>query len=111
MPPKAKKVAPAESRKRQASNADEQPVKRSRRGRQNDDDDEDDNQEDPAADEWADREDQATKTKGRGGRGGNRGRATPKKAPARKCVRPLSVAIVVDDCHRLAAIFTSPHHH
>jgi hypothetical protein len=78
-------------------------VKRSRRGRQNDDDDEDDNQEDSAADEWAHHEDQATKTKGRGGRGGNRGQAT------KKYVRPLSMAIVIDDCHRLGTIST-PHH-
>jgi hypothetical protein len=90
MPPKAKKVAPAESRKRQASNADEQPVKRSRRGRQNDDDD---NQEDPAADEWADREDQATKTKGRGGRGGNRGRATPKYVRRYRWQSSMTIAI------------------
>ncbi|KIK00725.1 hypothetical protein K443DRAFT_664554, partial [Laccaria amethystina LaAM-08-1] len=61
--------------KRQASNADKQPVKRSRRRAQKDNEDEDDNEEAAAAHEWADLEDQVTKTKGKGGRGGNRGRA------------------------------------
>ncbi|KIK00660.1 hypothetical protein K443DRAFT_7509 [Laccaria amethystina LaAM-08-1] len=78
MAPKSKKTTPAESRKRQASNADQQPVKRSRRG-QNDDDN---NQEETAAEQWADFEDQAMKTKGKGGRGGNQGRV--QRAPAQR---------------------------
>jgi hypothetical protein len=102
MPAKPKKATPAESRKRQASNADEQPVKRSRRGAQKDNEDEDDNEEAAAAHEWADLEDQVTKTKGKGGRGGNRGRA------ASKYISPSSMAIVDDDCHRLGTIST-PH--
>ena len=84
MPAKPKKTAPADSRKCQVLNADEQLVKRSHRGVQNDDD----NQGDTAADQWADHEDQATKTKGRGGRGGNRGHV------AKKYVCPLSMAII-----------------
>ncbi|KIK00967.1 hypothetical protein K443DRAFT_7293 [Laccaria amethystina LaAM-08-1] len=78
MAPKSKKTTPAESRKRQASNADQQPVKRSRHG-QNDNDD---NQEETTAKQWADFKDQAMKTKGKGGRGGNRGRA--QRAPAQR---------------------------
>jgi len=88
MPAKPKKTAPADLRKRQASNTDEQPVKRSHRRAQNNNDDDDNNQGDTAANQWADHEDQATKTKGRGGRGGNRGRI------AKKYVCPLSMASV-----------------
>ncbi|KIJ93479.1 hypothetical protein K443DRAFT_12830 [Laccaria amethystina LaAM-08-1] len=79
MPAKPKKATPAELRKCQVSNADEQPVKRSCRRVQKDNEDKDDNEEAAATDEWADLEDQATKTKGKGGRGGNRGCAAPKK--------------------------------
>ena len=96
--PAKKKTTPAKLRKRQASNADEQPVKRTRRG-QNDDNDDD--QEDP--NQWADYEEQATETKGRAGKGGKRGRA---RAPAQRCVHPQLMAIVVDDCHRSGAIST-----
>jgi hypothetical protein len=56
MAPKSKKTTPAESRKPQASNADQQPVKQSRHGQNNNDD----NQEETAAEQWADFEDQAT---------------------------------------------------
>ncbi|EDR06154.1 uncharacterized protein LACBIDRAFT_300318 [Laccaria bicolor S238N-H82] len=102
MAPKAKK---ATSRKRQTSNADEQPVKRSRCHANDDDDD----QEETAADQWADHEDQATKTKGRGGKGGNRGRG--QRAAAQKCIPPLSMAIIDDDCHRSGAISIPACHH
>ncbi|KIJ95668.1 hypothetical protein K443DRAFT_11218 [Laccaria amethystina LaAM-08-1] len=78
MPAKPKTATPAESRKCQASKADEQPVNQNRHGAQKDNEDEDDNEEAAAANEWANLEDQATKTKGKGGRGGNRGRAAPK---------------------------------
>ena len=65
MMPAKKKTMPVKLRKWQASNVDEQPVKRTQRGQNNDNDN---NQEDP--NQRADYEEQATETKGRAGKGG-----------------------------------------
>jgi hypothetical protein len=93
MPPKVQPKAKAQprppttdQRKRQASNADQQPSKRTRRNTKNTKEDENEDEEDPNP--WPEIEEEiASKSKGKkAGRapGGTRGQA--KKAPARRYV-------------------------
>jgi hypothetical protein len=98
MPPKsqfkATTKAAANSRKRQASNADQQPVKRSRRGTKTKNDDNDDiNPEDAAA---ADFEDQATKARGKGGKKAAKGRGKKGPAAARYVVHTIDGNRAID---------------
>jgi hypothetical protein len=79
---KATTKPPADSRKRQASNTDQQPIKRSHRGTKTKNNNNNNNPKDTAA---ADVEDQAAKGRGKGGKKATRGRG--KKCPtAARCV-------------------------
>jgi len=101
MPAKLKKTTQADLQKCQVLNTDKQLVKRSRHGVQNNDKDNDNNQGDTTADQWADHEDQAMKTKGRGGRGGE------SRMHSQKVHMPIiDGSHQYNDCHQLGMIST-----